>query len=324
MKLTQSSLHGYTITLERDAVIEAETISIGSDVHVGTGTRIEADRVSIGDYATIGAGSTIVTGDLLLADGALLGDGVSVDLSGGRNRDSSLSVGYAGLVGARTYINTCRAVSLDTESALGPGVVILTHSYWQSVLDGYSATFEPVRLERDAFVGAGTHVLPGVTVGCGAVVMANSTVVRDVPAETLVGGVPADVLREKIRKPLDPARKQRMVVRIIDELAERLRARGSALDSQGDGRYRITSADGATFSVRIAEGTRPDPPIQDEIVISMHPWEAGAGSGTVFDLATRVVLGPQSRAVFELRNVLRRFGIRLQPYAWRADYRLGL
>ncbi len=49
----------------------------------------------------------------------------------------------------------------------------------------------PVRLEQDSFLGAGAVVLPGVTVGQGAVVGANSVVARDVPPWTIVMGVPA-------------------------------------------------------------------------------------------------------------------------------------
>jgi dTDP-4-amino-4,6-dideoxy-D-glucose acyltransferase len=48
-----------------------------------------------------------------------------------------------------------------------------------------------VRLEQDCFIGAGAVVLPGVTVGRGAVVGANSVVARDVPPWTVVMGVPA-------------------------------------------------------------------------------------------------------------------------------------
>ncbi len=49
----------------------------------------------------------------------------------------------------------------------------------------------PVRLEQDSFLGANAVVLPGVTVGRGAVVGANTVVARDVPPWTVVLGVPA-------------------------------------------------------------------------------------------------------------------------------------
>jgi acetyltransferase-like isoleucine patch superfamily enzyme len=55
-------------------------------------------------------------------------------------------------------------------------------------------TVAPVVLKRGCYLGAGALLLPGVTIGEGAVVAAGAVVTRDVPAGTVVGGVPARVL----------------------------------------------------------------------------------------------------------------------------------
>ncbi len=52
-----------------------------------------------------------------------------------------------------------------------------------------------VNIGHDVWIGHGAVVMPGVTIGNGAVVGANSVVTRDVPAYTIVAGVPARVLR---------------------------------------------------------------------------------------------------------------------------------
>ena len=53
----------------------------------------------------------------------------------------------------------------------------------------------PIRIESGAWIGARSTILPGVTVGHGAVVAAGAVVTRDVEPNTLVAGVPARVLR---------------------------------------------------------------------------------------------------------------------------------
>jgi maltose O-acetyltransferase len=53
----------------------------------------------------------------------------------------------------------------------------------------------PIRIEEGAWIGARALILPGVTIGRGAVVAAGAVVTRDVEPDTLVAGVPAKVLR---------------------------------------------------------------------------------------------------------------------------------
>lgn len=53
-----------------------------------------------------------------------------------------------------------------------------------------------IRIKKDAWIGAGAIILPNITVGEGAVVGAGAVVIKDVPAYTVVVGVPAKEIKK--------------------------------------------------------------------------------------------------------------------------------
>jgi acetyltransferase-like isoleucine patch superfamily enzyme len=65
-------------------------------------------------------------------------------------------------------------------------------------------TAQGILVEDDVWIGAGAIIADGVHVGRGAVVAAGAVVTHHVPAHTLVGGVPAKVLRDITADDLPP------------------------------------------------------------------------------------------------------------------------
>lgn len=55
-------------------------------------------------------------------------------------------------------------------------------------------------IESDAWIGMNALIMPGVKIGCGAIVAAGSIVTKDVPAYTVVGGNPAKIIKERFDK----------------------------------------------------------------------------------------------------------------------------
>ena len=55
----------------------------------------------------------------------------------------------------------------------------------------------PIRIGTDVWIGARVIILPGVTIGDGAIIGVNAVVTKDIPPNTIVGGVPAKFIKER-------------------------------------------------------------------------------------------------------------------------------
>lgn len=312
--------------IEDGATVTGRVVYLGNGARICAGARILADVAYIGAGARVGASSRIVTGELVLGEGCVVGEEVLVDLSGGRSHDSRLLVGPGCLIAARALVNTCREVVLDEESALSPGVMLFTHSFWQSVLEGYSTRFKPVRVGAHAWIGAGCQVLPGVRIGAGAIVMSNSTVVEDVPAATLVGGVPARIMRRGLSRRIDSGERAQILVRHLERLWDTLKSKGVSVEEvTPETCWRLTMPSGNQRRIILIRDEGDQREIQaGDILLSLAAFQTPVAGAIVFDLTHAKAEGEEDRLSNEVRNFLRRIGIRLRPFCWDSSYQKGL
>ena len=104
-------------------------------------------------------------------------------------------------VGENVFINACchfqdhGGVTLGDGCQIGHNVVFATLNHGLSPEERPITYPAPIVLERNVWVGSNATILQGVTIGENAVVAAGAVVTRDVPANTIVGGVPAKFIR---------------------------------------------------------------------------------------------------------------------------------
>lgn len=105
-------------------------------------------------------------------------------------------------LGEGVFINAgCRfqdqgGIYIGDRALIGHNCVIATLNHNMDPAKRANLLPAPVHIGSDAWLGANVTILPGVTIGDGAVVAAGAVVTKDVAPNTVVGGVPAKLIKE--------------------------------------------------------------------------------------------------------------------------------
>ena len=116
---------------------------------------------------------------------------------------TKLSIGSFSGIGERARIYG--PVTIGDYVMMGQEVVIETqnHSFERTdipmALQGYHEV-QPVVIEDDVWIGERCLIMPGVTIGRGAVCAAGAVITKDVPPYSVVGGVPAKVIKWRLKE----------------------------------------------------------------------------------------------------------------------------
>jgi acetyltransferase-like isoleucine patch superfamily enzyme len=108
-------------------------------------------------------------------------------------------VGQNCKISSHTFI--CEGVTVEDDVFVGHSVTFINDSYPRATVPGGGLQteadwkVEPTRVRKGASIGSGSTILSNVTIGENALVGAGSVVTRDVPANAIVAGNPARILR---------------------------------------------------------------------------------------------------------------------------------
>ena len=166
------------------------------------------------------------TGRIRFGRFAWIGDGTKI-----RCHEGVVEIGPKTVFGQECTISAYQRVSIGEQCVIADRAMFIDFDH--GVVDVERPIRQQGIYKRDVVVGSnvwigyGACFLRGVTVGDNAIIGTNSVVTRDVPANAVVGGVPAKVLRmrdapERLRwpNPVEPGR------RVLRRLARRTAARG--------------------------------------------------------------------------------------------------
>jgi len=86
-------------------------------------------------------------------------------------------------------------ITIEDDVQIGPKVNLITENHPVDPAKRKYLDLKAILIRRNAWIGAGATILPGVTVGENSIVAAGAVVNKDVPENTIVGGIPAKVIR---------------------------------------------------------------------------------------------------------------------------------
>lgn len=105
-------------------------------------------------------------------------------------------------IGKNVFINhACSfldlgGITIEDDVLIGPNVQLITESHSIKPTERKALILNSILIKKNAWIGAGAIILPGVTVGENSVVAAGSVVTKHVADNTVVAGVPAKVVKK--------------------------------------------------------------------------------------------------------------------------------
>lgn len=225
-------LKGYKIDsgvkLSFGSVIIGKDVAVGKNTSIGFFTIIRARKIKINRFVKIGALSVIDTETLFIDDDARVNEQVYV--GGMKTPESALIMGKRTIIMQASYINPTKPIAIGDDSGIGGHCLLFTHGSWNSQLEGYPVKFGAINIGKKVWLPWRVFVMPGVTIGDGAVIGADSLINKDVPANCLVAGSPVKIIKENFPQQISDKEKNEIIHSIFNDFENYLKHHGFSIE----------------------------------------------------------------------------------------------
>lgn len=127
--------------------------------------------------------------------------GKNVDIGRKCKLSSKVSIGHNSGIGDNAYLQG--KIQLGNDVMMGPNVAIIASNHNFSDLNQpmnkQGSVESSITIGNNVWIGYGTIILAGVTIGDGCVIGAGTVVTKDVPENSIVGGVPAKIIKTRVK-----------------------------------------------------------------------------------------------------------------------------
>jgi acetyltransferase-like isoleucine patch superfamily enzyme len=188
-------------TESKEQLLARYSAACNEDTQLGARTRrvvLRAICRSLGNGVKVGVGVLVLHPHTFeIGDAVFIGNQTFLQ---GRH-DGHCVIGAHTWIGPQSYFD-CRDLELGEYVGWGPGAKVLGSEHTGEPTDvpiiQTDLVIKPVRVHDGADIGVNAVLLPGVTIGRGAIVGAGAVVTTDVAPYAIVAGVPAKLLRSRV------------------------------------------------------------------------------------------------------------------------------
>ena len=258
---------------------------IDDSVVFGDNVSIECEKVKIGKHSKIGNNVKIKCRELDIGDFLFMADGVEIGRGGSTGVNSTVKIGKGVGIFENTVINPSEPIEIGDYCGIGADVMIWTHGAWLDITQGFPAEFGPVKIGDNVWLPARSIVLPNVSIGNNVVIGINSIINRSLPDGCFAAGSPCKVIKENVY-PKEVS---------DDELAKMVR--GILNDWNTLIQYKLDGVESPIISTFYYKKER-----KIELILD--------GEETIYNIVERTIEGGGSDIVEDLRDYLRRRGIK--------------
>ena len=210
---------GDNVKIGKGSSIIGKHILIEDNVEIKEDVIFKVDYLKIDKGVTIESNSKIETKIAIFGKSSFIGEKVLIGGGNSYNKDSGIIIGENSSIYSECIINTTKLVKLGINVGLSPRVIIYTHQYWQSPLEGYKVNIAEVVIGDNTFVTSNVTIAPGVKIGKGCVILANSLVMNEIEDNIIAGGIPAKKIY-RISSDMKNDKKIDLTREIIKELVD--------------------------------------------------------------------------------------------------------
>lgn len=201
-------------------VIAGKIRRIGDHCRLGPFSLIVGDDIEIGRHVRFHSLTLMRAGKITLKDFAKIG---SLSIINGREPffpRSEISVGVNSYICPLCWIDCGQRVIIGDDVSIGGATHIFTHGSFLPYLEGFPFQTGDVVIGNRVYVPWRVFIMPGTTIEDDVIIGAKSLLRGHFPANCMAVGIPAKIIRQPYKGPMDDAERRRRLVEIFDKFLE--------------------------------------------------------------------------------------------------------